>query len=381
MADLAQYGQELLRRNAALEERAAASIARAKAVVDGQASSRAGVGALITKAAAAPSAPLRSPHGSPARGDPEAALETLADALYEHEVENFDPERHELDERLRRSTVEREPGATGSASAPRGVREGKRMGDGKTRAGGSSEPSSARQSREGAFGGRDPSESMGAVDLAEDRVEFSDDAYGRLAKARIAALRDELSAQARELRDAHARLRDRDAELKACLQEKAGVAKQLRSATNALEKEKRAAAELRDVAEAKAREAAEARRDADKSTRSTRASEAETKARDVRLNRALEEVERYKSALAEARDEHKGGGAEIRREAAELRGETRRLERQKQELTAAFKKQSKLVDVLRKQKTHLEAARVVQFAEEAFLSVLERGESKGGAGP
>ena len=378
MADLAQYEQELLRRNAALEERAAASIARAKAVVDGQASSRAGVSALIAQAAAPPSAPLRSPPRSPARGDPEAALETLADALYEDEVENFDPDRHELDERLRRSVAERQDRANdGNASAPRLRRDGAR--DGKT-PGGSSKPSSARQSREGAFGGRDLAD-VGAVDLAEDPVEFSDDAYGRLAKARIAALRDELSAQARELRDAHARLRDRDAELKACLQEKAGVAKQLRSATNALEKEKRAAAELRDVAEAKAREAAEARRDADKSTRSTRASEAETKARDVRLNRALEEVERYKSALAEARDEHKGGGAEIRREAAELRGETRRLERQKQELTAAFKKQSKLVDVLRKQKTHLEAARVVQFAEEAFLSVLERGESKGGAGP
>ena len=34
-ADLARYEQELLRRNAALEERAAASIARAKAVVEG----------------------------------------------------------------------------------------------------------------------------------------------------------------------------------------------------------------------------------------------------------------------------------------------------------------------------------------------------------
>ena len=378
MADLAQYGQELLRRNAALEERAAASIARAKAVVDGQASSRAGVSALITKAAAAPSAPLRSPHGSPARGDPEAALETLADALYEHEVENFDPERHELDERPRRSTVEREPGATGSASAPRGVREGKRMGDGKTRAGGSSEPSSARQSREGAFGGRDPSESMGAVDLAEDRVEFSDDAYGRLAQARIAALRDELSAQARELRDARARLRDRDAELKAFLTEKAAVSKQLRRVVNELEKEKRSAAELRDAADAKAREAAEARRDADAATRSARASEAETKARDARLNRALEEAERYKSALAETRDAREGGEAEVRREATELRGEVRRLERQKQALTAAFKKQSELVDVLRRQKTHLEAARVVQFAEEAFLNVLEKGEREGG---
>ena len=362
MADLAQYEQELLRRNAALEERAAASIARAKAVVDGQASSRAGVSALIAKAAAPPSAPFRSPPRSPARADPEAALETLADALYEDEVENFDPERHELDERLRRSVAERRSANAVDSRSPKRAASPK--------------PSSARTSKEGslAFGGRDPSD-VGLVDPAEDPVEFSDDAYGRLAKARIAALRDELSAQARELRDARARLRDRDSELKATLTEKAAVAKQLRGATSALEKERRAVSDLRAEADAKAREAAEARRDADRSTVRTKASEAETKARDVRLNRALEEVERYKSALAEARDETKGGGAESRREATELRGDVRRLERQKQELTAAFKKQSRLVDVLRKQKTHLEAARVVQFAEEAFLNVLEKGES------
>ena len=370
MADLAQYEQELLRRNAALEERAAASIARAKAVVDGQASSRAGVSALIAKAAAPPSAPLRSPPRSPARADPEAALETLADALYEDEVENFDPERHELDERLRRSVAERRRANAVDSRSPKRAAASSAA----ARPDGSPKPFSARTSREGAFGGRDPSD-VGLIDPAEDPVEFSDDAYGRLAKARIAALRDELSAQARELRDARARLRDRDSELKATLTEKAAVAKQLRSATSALEKERRAASELRAEADAKAREAAEARRDADRSTVRTKASEAETKARDVRLNRALEEVERYKSALAEARDETKGGGAESRREATELRGDVRRLERQKQELTAAFKKQSRLVDVLRKQKTHLEAARVVQFAEEAFLNVLEKGES------
>ena len=374
MADLAQYEQELLRRNAALEERAAASIARAKAVVDGQASSRAGVSALIAQAAAPPSAPLRSPPRSPPRVDPEAALETLADALYEDEVENFDPERHELDERLRRSLAISRRSAHDRAGSPKHKSPGRRQVSGE-----SSKPSSARQSREGAFGGRDVTD-VGQIDLSEDPVEFSDDAYGRLAKARINALRDELSVSARELRDAHKRLRDRDAELKSLLTEKANLSKQLKSVSNVLEKEKREKGELQALADAKAREAKEARRDADKSTRSTRASEAETKSRDVRLNRALEEVERYKNLLAEAKDERKGGGLEIRREAGELRGEVRRLERQKQELAVAFKKQSKLVDVLRKQKTHLEAARVVQFAEEAFLSVLEKGESKGGTG-
>ena len=51
---------------------------------------------------------------------------------------------------------------------------------------------------------------------------------------------------------------------------------------------------------------------------------------------ALEEVDKYRHMLAEARDAGKGGDATVRRERDELRGEARRLERQKTELVAAF---------------------------------------------
>ena len=46
---------------------------------------------------------------------------------------------------------------------------------------------------------------------------------GRLAQARIRALQDELAAQGRELREAHSRLKERDAELKSLLTEKLAV--------------------------------------------------------------------------------------------------------------------------------------------------------------
>lgn len=143
--------------------------------------------------------------------------------------------------------------------------------------------------------------------------------------------------------------------------------------------------------------------------------EQESRARDVRLQRALEEVERYKQLLHDVKQQvcawramarggchacvaatrrrergcwrmpsaaaallaHMPQGQELkdaaRGEHSKALGEVKRLQRQKAELLGVLRKQARLVEVLRRQRAHLEAARLLAFTEDEFMRMLDVG--------
>lgn len=100
-------------------------------------------------------------------------------------------------------------------------------------------------------------------------------------------------------------------------------------------------------------------------------SESSVKTKDSQLRRAAETITRFKTQLQEAQLQLQGGlvGDKARVEALEARVKV--LEKQRNELLEAFRKQMKLIDILKRQKVHTEAARLLNFTEEEFMKTLD----------
>ncbi|KAF0977253.1 hypothetical protein FDP41_003906 [Naegleria fowleri] len=98
----------------------------------------------------------------------------------------------------------------------------------------------------------------------------------------------------------------------------------------------------------------------------------ENRIKDIKYTRALEEIEKYKSQIAELQKSQREENDKQRKEAEALRKENKRLDRQKQDIVLAFKKQMKLIDILKRQIIHLEASKQLSFTEEEFTSLMNQ---------
>ncbi|XP_037308265.2 testis-expressed protein 9 isoform X1 [Pungitius pungitius] len=98
---------------------------------------------------------------------------------------------------------------------------------------------------------------------------------------------------------------------------------------------------------------------------------------EVRLNRALEEVERLKTQLNKMKQMNKDKISEEHHSKEHLLAENKMLKKQKTELVVGFKKQQKLIDILKRQKMHFEAAKLLSFTEDEFMKALDWGKTLG----
>ncbi|XP_078283365.1 testis-expressed protein 9 isoform X2 [Rhinoraja longicauda] len=96
-------------------------------------------------------------------------------------------------------------------------------------------------------------------------------------------------------------------------------------------------------------------------------------ATEVRLNRALEETDKYKKELNKLKQSNKDITNQEKLTIEQLKLENKKMEKQKNELMTGFKKQMKLIDILKRQKMHVEAAKLLSFTEEEFIKALEWG--------
>ncbi|EQC39821.1 hypothetical protein SDRG_03241 [Saprolegnia diclina VS20] len=94
------------------------------------------------------------------------------------------------------------------------------------------------------------------------------------------------------------------------------------------------------------------------------------KLNEVRLQRTLEELDHAKKELDQERS-NRGGTAVPRAEHDRAIQELQHFEKQKAELLVAFKQQMQLIDILKRQKIHLETAKLLSFIEDDFSRALQ----------
>ena len=162
-----------------------------------------------------------------------------------------------------------------------------------------------------------------------------------------------------------------ETELRESLAATVGMQKAYRHLEAQFDKQRNVLEAIKGKSEARENRIHELTRELGQSKRSHKRQEGDARQREVRLQRALEEVDRYKKKAEEARTIEKEGKKVMQSDQNSLALENKKLQKQKAELLLAFKKQMKLIDVLKKQKLHMEAARRLAFTEEEFVKVLD----------
>eukprot|EP00048_Salpingoeca_helianthica_P017809 m.239097 g.239097 ORF g.239097 m.239097 type:complete len:437 (+) comp22316_c0_seq1:67-1377(+) len=230
--------------------------------------------------------------------------------------------------------------------------------------GGSSRP----HSRQGAPVKGEEEDAVMAAVLAG---EISDEAAVRLLKAKLKVMLEERAATVAELRSRDEVIGDLENRLKVATTEGTRHDGIVRTLQQQADKAKRALEEALSSLEAERTAAAAMKKELDATRKAQRADSASHGGIEIRLNRALEENQRLKDQLQQAQQHSREADEQLRDRVTRAEAEARTLAKHKADLLAAFQKQSQLVDVLRRQRLHIEAAKALGFCEEEFMKALD----------
>lgn len=196
------------------------------------------------------------------------------------------------------------------------------------------------------------------------------EATARIFKAKVDVLEEELKALLNERQEKETNLAVAFEKIKKMDDQRVKDQRQITSLSSQNEKlQKNLDEALNKVANLQT-DVCSLKKDLDIQTRYAKHSDQDIQSRDLRLNRALEDLEKAKSGQAQQNQLHKEALETANRTSQDLFSQCKRLQKQKNELLAGFKKQCQLIEILKRQKMHVEASKLLQFTEEDFMKAL-----------
>lgn len=204
--------------------------------------------------------------------------------------------------------------------------------------------------------------------VTEDDIGLG--ATNRLLKAKLDVLQKEFDKLLGERNDKSAVITSLEEKLRLLDDEKSKITKALSSLQIQIEKNKKDDEDYKKKKESYEVEISNLKKEITKLKRNQKQNETDMNSKDIKLNRTLDELEKYKAQVNALTQEIKDIKESDRKSIEQLIMDNKQLEKQKSEILLAMKKQMQLIDVLKKQKMHIEAAKLLQFTEEEFVKAL-----------
>ncbi|XP_018595157.1 testis-expressed protein 9 isoform X2 [Scleropages formosus] len=203
--------------------------------------------------------------------------------------------------------------------------------------------------------------------------EMSSEAQIRFLQAKLRVLQEELNRLSYENNKKEEENDSLTAKIKQVEEERNRLQRTTSVQQTQMEKQKALAEDSSRKCEGLQQEVATLKKEIDGLKRAQKQAASAHSATEVRLNRALEEAEKCRTELNKIRQSSKDAANQEHQKVELLQAENKKLEKQKAELIGGFKKQLKLIDVLKRQKMHFEAAKMLSFTEEEFMKALDWG--------